>query len=365
MTAKRKRNKVTLRDIGENGLVQHLNDWSKFEPSIARKDIPRWAKRNSIETGMGDDTAVIVNSGDKEPAIMVTTDTIVEGTHFMADSHPLRLGHKAAASNLSDLASMGAWPAWCLVSLAVPPSLDLRWIQAFYKGLTEELKAYDAPIIGGDCVRSPRATISITLSGYASPKGHRPLRSIAEPGQTIYVTGTLGDSGAGLDLVRQHNQRLPHDIKPDAKDILERHYCPTPRVHEGLEIVKSMKDTAMMDLSDGLATDLPRLLEASGVAADIHLDKLPLSPGLERLAPYLNRTAVEYALFGGEDYELLFATSAPLKRWRTKVGKAASGKQVRITPIGQIVKGEAGKVRWLDADEKAIDVTSSLAFEHF
>ncbi len=365
MTAKRKRNKTTLRDIGENSLVEHLNDWAAFEPTISRKDVPRWAKRNSVETGMGDDAAVIVNSGDKEPAIMITTDTIVEGTHFMADSNPLRLGHKAAASNLSDLAAMGAWPAWCLVSLAVPPRLDVRWIQAFYRGLGEELKAFDAPIIGGDCVRSPRATISITMAGYASPKGHRPLRSLAQPGQTLYVTGTLGDSGAGLDLVRQHHQRIPHDIKPDAKTMLEHHHCPTPRVHEGLEIVKSMKDTAMMDLSDGLATDLPRLLQASGVAANVRLDKLPVSKSLERLAPYLNRTTVEYALFGGEDYELLFATSAPFKRWQSKVGKAAGGKPLIITPIGEIVKGEPGKVQWLDGDEKEIDVTSSLAFEHF
>ncbi|MDN2487800.1 thiamine-phosphate kinase [Kosakonia sacchari] len=277
--------------------------------------------RRDVETGIGDDCALL-NVAEKQ-TLAISVDTLVAGNHFLPDIDPADLAYKAMASNLSDLAAMGADPAWLTLALTLPEA-DEAWLQAFSDSLFEQLNYYDMQLIGGDTTRGPLA-MTIGIHGYV-PVGRAMKRSGAKPGDWIYVTGTPGDSAAGLAILQQ---RLAVNDSADAQYLLKRHLRPTPRVLQG-QALRNLASSAI-DLSDGLISDLAHVLKASGCGARIDLDALPFSNAVRRHV--MPDQALRWALAGGEDYELCF-TVPELNRGALDVAIGQLG--APFTCIGQI-----------------------------
>jgi len=304
--------------------------------SLARKD---------VELGIGDDCALVQPSINKSLAI--SCDTLVEGVHFYPDIPPQALGYKSLAVNLSDLASMGAEPAWMTLALTLP-DIDETWLSQFSQGLFEIAEYYGIALIGGDTTRGPRA-ISITVNGQV-PTGTALMRSGAKNGDWIYVTGTLGDSALGLDVIRGIK-----DVNSPYRDyLIKRHYYPTPRVLAGQSL--RLLATSAIDLSDGLLSDIGHILQRSGVGAVIDVDRLPFSDAL--INSVTSDDAISYALTGGEDYELLF-TVPEAQKGALETTLANTG--VKFHQIGQITSGD--KLRFI-RDSSPFNPTS-IGFEHF
>jgi len=178
------------------------------------------------------------------------------------------------------------------------------------------------------------------------------------------VTGTLGGSGAGLALLRQGKRPRSSQAAKDADRLIARHQSPQARVEAGVAIARWCRDAAMIDLSDGLAADLPRLSRASGCGFDVRLAVLPIPAPLLRQAERLPHSPLHYALFGGEDYELLFTTSLPPEKWRARVARAAPGRPLRVTRIGAVRAGEGAGVRFLDREGREVALEGG-SFQHF
>ncbi|WP_039056253.1 thiamine-phosphate kinase [Enterobacter sp. Bisph1] len=277
--------------------------------------------RRDVETGIGDDCALL-NVPEKQ-TLAISVDTLVAGNHFLPDIDPADLAYKALASNLSDLAAVGADPAWLTLALTLP-EVDEAWLQTFSDSLFEQLSYYDMQLIGGDTTRGP-LSITIGIHGYV-PVGRAMKRSGAKPGDWIYVTGTPGDSAAGLAILQK---QLSVSDPVDAHYLTKRHLRPTPRVLQG-QALRNLA-TSAIDLSDGLISDLGHVLNASGCGARIDLDAMPFSDALRRHAPA--DRALRWALSGGEDYELCF-TVPELNRGALDVAMAHLG--APFTCIGQI-----------------------------
>lgn len=350
----------SLHTIGENALIASMTRWLSAKPSASRKttSVPApWAAMEII-TSIGDDTA-IVRPSPQSPPLALTTDMLIEGVHFLPDHPPEFLGAKAVAANLSDLAAVGAWPAWILVSFGAPSKTPVSWVEALYAGIHKAIAPYGCLCIGGDCVRADRLTINIVAGGNCDPSFPIPLRSNAKPGQFVYATGTLGDSGAGLQLLQKPLQIPPH-LHKDRDFLIKRHQQPTPCVEVGIAIAKTCPDAAMMDLSDGLAADLPRMAQASHCGFKIHLTRLPISPALKRLEQYLEQPAEVFAVRGGEDYELLFTTALPLQDLRKAIRNITS----RLTQIGTVFSSEKPAIQYRVAKGLSFNAPES-AFCHF
>lgn len=278
-----------------------------------------------LVVGIGDDCAVYRPAGARED-LLLTTDWLIEGVHFLRETHPAEaVGWKALARGLSDIAAMGGRPRICLLSLALAPWTTEEWVRAFFRGFRRLARASGVVLAGGDLARADRLACDIVVVGSA-PRGKALLRSGARPGHEIYVSGKLGGSALGLATRRGAAWR--------------RHLRPEPRLALG-EFLRKLPATAVMDLSDGLSLDLYRLCVASGVAAEL-TESLPLFPG----------ASLDQALHGGEDYELLFTV-----RPGTPVPRRSGG--VELTRIGRIVRGRAGRI--LLAGEKL----RPLGWDHF
>ncbi|MHB2112967.1 thiamine-phosphate kinase [Raoultella planticola] len=277
--------------------------------------------RLDVETGIGDDCALL-NIPEKK-TLAISTDTLVAGNHFLPDIDPADLAYKALAVNLSDLAAMGAEPAWLTLALTLPEA-DEAWLAAFSDSLFMQLNYYDMQLIGGDTTRGP-LSMTLGIHGFVPP-GRALKRSGAKPGDWIYVTGTPGDSAAGLAILQD---RLVVESAADADYLLARHLRPMPRVLQG-QALRDLASSAI-DLSDGLISDLGHILKASGCGARIDLDAMPLSDALLRYAE--REQALRWALSGGEDYELCF-TVPELNRGALDVAIGQLG--ARFTCIGQI-----------------------------
>ena len=276
---------MKLSELGEFGLIERIR---------ARFPAPQGA------TGIGDDCAVLMQQNGLEG--LVSTDMLIEGTHFLRDDiTPYQLGWKSAAVNLSDIAAMGGRPKATFLSLALPPDLDVEWVDEFLRGYGELSARFDTALLGGDTTASPdRICINVTVLGESPAwKSHR--RSDARPDDLICVTGTLGDSAAGLKAILEGVER-----DDDVQALIERHYLPVPRVAEGLELAANHQVHAMMDISDGLASDLNHILEASGLGAEIKMEDIPLSLALKRVCKRYGWDPISLSVGGGEDYELLF-----------------------------------------------------------
>ncbi|WP_312950179.1 thiamine-phosphate kinase [Superficieibacter sp.] len=285
------------------------------------------SSRRDVETGIGDDCALL-NIPERQ-TLAISTDTLVCGTHFLPDIDPADLAYKALAVNVSDLAAMGADPAWLTLALTLP-EVDESWLAAFSDSLFEQLNYYDMQLIGGDTTRGP-LSMTLGIHGYV-PVGRALKRSGAKPGDWIYVTGTPGDSAAGLAILQD---RLQVNDPADAAYLVKRHIRPTPRILHG----QALRDRASsaIDLSDGLISDLGHILKASGCGARLDLDAFPLSAQMQRhVEP---DQALRWALAGGEDYELCF-TVPELNRGALDVALGHLG--AAFTCIGQIVPESEG-----------------------
>lgn len=304
------------------------------------------AKRSDAALGVGDDGAVLqVRDGYD---LVVTTDTMVVGTHFFPDDDPRALGHKLVAVNVSDLAAMGAEPAWLSLALTLP-AVDEAWLSAFAAGLGETADYYQCQLVGGDTTRGP---MSLTMIAKGTvPRGKALTRSGAKVGDYIYVTGTLGDAALGLKLC----QGLYEVSKKHQSHILQRFHYPSARVALG-QALRNLASSAM-DLSDGLYSDIQHILKRSNVGASIDVSRLPLSQALKDSCD--TSTALQLALSGGEDYELLF-TVPEARRGSLEVLLSPYG--VPVTCIGRVT-GVAGKLE-LKQGEQAFDYQHQ-GFVHF
>jgi thiamine-monophosphate kinase len=248
-------------------------------------------QRQDVIVGIGDDGAVVRVPPGME--LVLTSDTLVAGVHFSEDIPPEDLGYRALAVNLSDLAAMGARPAWATMALTLPQAEE-AWLAAFAQGFFELAQRFSVALIGGDLTRGP-LSITMQLHGFV-PEGRALRRSGAQAGHYIYVTGTLGDAALALTsrLIELTDTYRPY--------LLGRLYRPSPRISEGL-IVRPIASSAI-DISDGLIADLGHILETSHVGAVLEVDRLPLSTALQKIKD--KKYGWELALTGGDDYELCF-----------------------------------------------------------
>ncbi|MDF0532872.1 thiamine-phosphate kinase [Shewanella yunxiaonensis] len=301
--------------------------------------------RKDVKLGIGDDCALVKPTENK--LLAISTDTLVENVHFLPQMPPQALGYKALAVNLSDLAAMGAEPAWMTLALTMPTADDV-WLQAFATGLFEAADYYMISLVGGDTTRGPKS-ITITVHGQV-PEGKAITRSGAKPGDWIYVTGSLGDSALGLDILLGKRE-----VSSEHRDyLINRHYHPSPRVLAG-QSLRGLASSAI-DLSDGLNSDIKHILKASGVGAVIDVEKLPLSPAMRDSVAL--ETAINYALSGGEDYELLFTVP---EAQRGALDTALSHAGVRFSQIGQIQALNKLKLQFRGEEF----VPAPIGFEHF
>jgi thiamine-monophosphate kinase len=253
-----------------------------------------------IVLGIGDDAAVWQPS--RSHLSVITTDALVEGVHFFAATAPRAIGRRAMAANLSDIAAMGARPVLVTVALGVAPGTPESWILECYRGMTELAGEHEATIVGGDIVRAPAITLSLTVVGEVS-RTRLKRRDGGKPGDVVAVTGPLGASRAGLELARR-SLPVGEDLVAAARAAFE---TPTPRLREGRYLGASAHVRAMMDSSDGLSTDLGRLAAASGCGATI--TSVPVHPAARAVAEAAGDDPGAYALDGGEDFELLVAVT--------------------------------------------------------
>lgn len=277
--------------------------------------------RRDVLLSIGDDCALLSVTDKKW--IAVSTDTLVAGTHFLPDISPSNLGYKSLAVNLSDLAAMGADPAWLSLALTLP-SIDEDWLAAFSDSLFQQLDYYDMQLIGGDTSCGP-LSLTLTIQGLV-PAGRALTREGARIGDLIYVTGTLGDSAAGLAILQ--NRLQVKDVQ-DSQYLLARHLRPQPRILQG-QVLRNIASAAI-DISDGIITDLRHILARSDCGARINLEDVPISSALLRHVTFDH--AARWALGGGEDYELCF-TVPEINRSALDVALGFMG--VPFTCIGQI-----------------------------
>lgn len=282
--------------------------------------------------GIGDDCAVIAKS--KDQAWLLTMDTLIESVHFDCSWHPpYELGCKAVAVNVSDIAAMGGAPVFVLLSLGLPSDFDDQWATLFNRGITETCNQYGCLLIGGDTVCSPGGiTLSLTVIG-EMPANRVLYRDNGKVGDTVWVSGPLGRAGAGLDLCKTGKSFSD----PVLLDLMQAHKAPRARLELGVFLAKTGLVRSMMDLSDGLATDLSHLCARSGVGARIITGQLPGKERLETAAKLLDRQPLDWMISGGEDYELLFTASADVQKQLTSQ-LAEHGHTAY--PVGTLVKGQ-------------------------
>ncbi|MGH8657634.1 MAG: thiamine-phosphate kinase [Gammaproteobacteria bacterium] len=300
--------------------------------------------RQDVALGIGDDGAVVRVADGCD--LVISTDMLISGVHFSADAEPIDIGFRALAVNLSDLAAMGAEPAWATLVLSLPEANEL-WLSAFARGFFALADEASVQLIGGDITRGP---LTITVSVYGSaPRGKALLRSGARPGDLIFVTGTLGDAAAALEP----DLKTASAIHTQA--LRQRLLRPVPRFIVGIAL-RAVASSAI-DISDGLASDLGHVVEASGVGARIEVASLPLSEALCHLL--MRQRAWELALSGGDDYELCFTAPA---RHEALVARLAHSSDCPITQIG-VIESELG-LRWIMPDGSLMAIARP-GYRHF
>ncbi len=311
---------MRISELGEFGLIRNIQRLSL-------------RKSSSALIGIGDDAAALKVAPSK--ILLVTTDMLLEEIHFDFSFTDFQsLGWKSAAANLSDIAAMGGIPRYCLTSIGIPDHISVEQIKDFYRGFHSLMKSHKTVLVGGDTCRSSQGmVISVTVLGEIE-KTKMLARSGAKPGDIIFVTGTLGDSAAGLDILKNGVKGQGSKSKgAEAKRLIKKHINPSARIAEGRAIALSGCASAMIDISDGLSSDLSHICEQSGVGAEIRSDRLPISPSLMKLSGWVSMPVLFYALSGGEDYELLF-TVPPGKM------KRLESLNIPITEIGMIKRGK-------------------------
>lgn len=281
----------------------------------------RQPQRKDVFLALGDDCALV--KPPENVRIAISTDTLVAGTHFLIDANPAWVAHKALASNISDLAAMGATPAWVSFALTMPTP-DEAWLKPFCDAFFELANYYNIQLIGGDTTKGP-LSLTLTVQGFV-PQEQALLRSGAKVGDWVYVTGDLGDSKAGLDVILNNTLRA----KPFALELEKRHYLSTPRILAGQALLNLA--SAAIDISDGLISDIKHILERSQVGVSLDVAALPLSQELLQFVDSLE-TAQQYALTSGEEYELCFTVPEQNKG---SIESALAHCGCKVSCIGQI-----------------------------
>lgn len=300
----------------------------KLVARIAKAFAPKHLSRLTL--GVGDDAALFTARPGFQT--ILTCDWFLEGTHFLPGKHPAdSIGWKALARAVSDVAAMGGQPKCFLLSLALPKRLTgtpkgLAWLDDFLAGMSRAARRFHCALAGGDTTQRPEILINITVVGEVST-GRAVLRSGARPGDLIFVSGTLGEADLGLELVRRKKRTARHDAR-----ILQKHLYPQPRLALGAWLANHNLATSMMDLSDGLSSDLPRLCAASGVGGRIDAADIP-TPKIPETAPNRRFDSLMRALNSGDDYELLFTV-----RENNAHRIPRSFKGLKVTPIGEITR---------------------------
>ena len=309
---------MRLRQLGEFGLIERIRKATPPGPGV--------------RLGIGDDAAWVECP---KRSLLITADLLLEGVHFnLRWTSFYGLGYKTLAVNLSDLAAMGGSPAYLILSLGIPVDFKVEDVEQFYRGIRALASDTGVALIGGDMSAAKRFLISATLVGYAPYGAVR--RSGGRIGDDLYVTGTLGDSALGLELLKRKRQKAK---RRGIAHLLSRHHFPTARLKAGTLLARERLAKAMIDVSDGLLQDLGHICKASGVGAVVWQDALPLSPAYRNWA---GSKGSFYALTGGEDYELLFCLR---RRDRGRLGKIQKKLGVPIARIGECVPpGEGIKV---------------------
>lgn len=302
---------MKLRDLGESGFIRRISKSARTDGSVVR--------------GIGDDAAVIERPRGRY--LLFASDMITEGVHFKKSDPPYAIGAKALGVNISDVAAMGGEPKYATVSIGLPGGLDAAFADAIYAGIRNMAKRFKVNIVGGDTVSSGKIVIDIAIIGEAGKKGLT-LRSGAEPGDIIAVTGLLGGSIKG------------------------RHLNFTPRVREALFLTRNFGINAMIDISDGLSDDLAKLCEASRAGARVYESLIPFSK---------NRSSLKGALNDGEDFELLF--TAPAKNYNSLLRSFKRRFRTPLTAIGEIRSKRDG-IKIINRSGKAAALKLS-GFKHF
>jgi thiamine-monophosphate kinase len=329
---------TTLAEVGEFGLIARIMQWVSPGPTVA--------------VGIGDDAAVW--RSDK-CWLVGTTDALVEDVDFrFAWSSWEDLGWKALAINLSDMAAMGGRPQVALVTLCLPQGCAVADIEAFYRGMGALARQFETTIVGGDISSSAQVMVNVTLIGSALSPEALLLRSQAQNGDLIAVTGVIGNAAAGLALL----EAAPMELPPHLSRFVQAQRRPVPRVREGQTLVEAGVRCGI-DVSDGLVADLEKLCQASGVSAELALDQVPVDPGL---AEALGNNYRVRAITGGEDFELLF--TAPESVMVRALEALQRAKLTCGTVIGRICAGAPGKVTVRGADGEMLGV-SNRGFDHF
>lgn len=298
-----------------------MQEFSIIEQYFTNQTQPR----RDVLVGVGDDCAI--TQIPENHVLATTTDTLVSGIHFLPETNPADIAHKALAVNLSDLAAMGATPAWVSLALTLPDANE-DWLSEFADSFARLCEYYSINLIGGDTTRGP-LSITITAQGFVPPDSVI-KRSGARPGDAIFVTGTLGDAGAGLGLLQETLTEENGALDSLAASyLLLRHNTPTPRVLAGTTLRR--KVSSCIDISDGLIGDIQHIMKASQCGANINVGALPISN--ELLSFVSSEYAIELALSAGDDYELLF--TVPQDQIE-EVKTAMHSVSIPITQIGQM-----------------------------
>lgn len=333
---------MELREVGEFGLIERV-----------KKKVPPYP--TNVIKGIGDDGAI--SSLSAGLSLVSTVDLLVEGIHFdLSFTSAFLLGRKVLAVNLSDLAAMGAKPLFALISLALPGHLKVEFVDEFISGFLEIAQENKVALIGGDTSSSiDRLFVSVTLLGEGA-KEKLLCRQGAQVGDDLYVTGTLGDALEGLKIL----QKKKDSLSPAEAYLVERHLNPSPRLKEGAILAEKNLARAMIDISDGLLSDLEHICTESKVGATIQVEKIPLSAPLRQICKERDEPAWKSGLRGGEDYELLF-TAPPEKA--VQIEKLGREWQCGITRLGKIEPAGHGVV--VKDAQGPIDVSQLKGYDHF
>ncbi len=333
---------MELKETGEFGLIE-----------LIRKKIYTRDKR--VILNIGDDAAILRSSGSK--LLVFTMDTLMEKVHFDLKYCSFKdVGWKSMSANLSDVAAMGGTPLAGLVSLGIPQGVKVEEIMALYSGMKTLCSSFRCPIVGGDVFFSKNALIiTVALLGEVE-KNRFKTRAGARAGDLIFVTGDLGGAEAGLKFLMKYSGKKKHLFKSSAT---KKHLSPYPRIREAKLLVRNLKISSMIDISDGLSSDLHHICEENAVGALIYADKIPISQETIRSCKLLNLSPLNTALSSGEEYELLFTLNP---RDEKNLRKVVRGK-FKISLIGKIVKKEKG-VKILGQGDRLGDLKKT-GYTHF
>ncbi len=332
---------MKLRDVGEFGFISRIAPLGRIRPE-------------GVIKGIGDDCAVV--SVDGPNYLLVTTDMLVERVHFLIDwASPEVFGAKSLAVNLSDIAACGGLPLDAYVSIAVPEKIEVEWLERFYEGMSGLARSFGVNLLGGDTTRSKEdLVINVAVTGYV-PREEVLFRHTANPGDLIALTGPLGGSGAGLEILLKHAS-IPREIR---EPLIRAHLEPKPHIDPGRILAASRGCTAAIDVSDGLSSDLWHICEDSKLGAVIYEDKLPVTEELAEAAARFGKEPLQWMLSGGEDYVLL-ATLDPFAASDIREEAADAGYDFFL--VGEIVQGSSMELVRADGSRTTF---TAAGWDHF